>query len=178
MPIAETPARCAPHTRIAIIGSMGSGKSTVAALVADRLGVELVDSDVWIETTYGTTGAVVAARDGVEELHRIEAQLLVDTIASTEAAVIAPAASVVDAPEARQALTSLPVVAWLDVEPIVGFERARRGSHRRSLSLEEYERLDERRRVRFAEVATLRLAAERSPSELADEILDACRGEA
>lgn len=159
--------------RIAIIGSMGSGKSTVARLVGDRLSLPVIDSDSWIESRIGTSGAIIAAEMGVVELHRLEVDMLRHTIESPASFVVTPAASVVDDSVSRQLLAALPLVAWLDLDAEIGYERAVRGSHRRSLTSAEYRSLHAQRRPHFAAVAHVRLSAERSPFVLADEVVQA-----
>ncbi len=164
--------------RIAIIGSMGSGKSTVARLVGDQLSLPVIDSDSWIEATIGTSGAMIAAEIGVVELHRLEAEMLRQTIESPASFVVTPAASVVDDSVSRDLLAALPLVAWLDLDAEIGYERAVRGSHRRLLTRTEYRKLHVQRRPHFTAVAHLRLSAERSPTVLADEVVQAAAGSA
>ena len=63
----------APAPRhIVLIGPMGVGKTTLGRLLADQLSLEFRDSDVWIESMAGRTGAEIAEADGIAELHRLE----------------------------------------------------------------------------------------------------------
>ncbi len=177
-PDAAPKAICRSVDHIAIIGSMGSGKSTVARLVGDRLALPVIDSDSWIESRMGTSGAVIAAQKGVAELHRLEADMLRHTIESHASFVVAPAASVVDDSVSRDRLAAVQLVVWLDLDAEVGYERAVRGSHRRSLTRTEYRRLHDRRRPHLAAVANLRLSAEQPSTVLADEVVRAAAGSA
>ena len=65
---------------IVLVGLMGSGKSTVAAALAAALGVPLRDSDADIERDTGLTGRDIAARDGIDALHALEARHLLDAL--------------------------------------------------------------------------------------------------
>ena len=158
-------------TRVAIVGSMGVGKSTVATLVARRLSVPVVDSDSWIEEAVGTNARAFALREGVASLHRLEQRMLKDTIAGPGSFVLTPAASIVDDPECRDLLASMSLVVWLDPDPHLAHRRAIGGIHRRSITLDEYLTLHDRRRRWFAKVADLRLTGDEEPDELAEAVV-------
>ena len=61
---------------VALIGMPGCGKSTLAALLADRLGREAVDSDAEIERRAGMTVPEIFARRGEEAFRRLESEVL------------------------------------------------------------------------------------------------------
>jgi shikimate kinase len=158
---------------VCIVGLMGVGKSTVAHLVADRLERPVKDSDLWIETHCRESGREIAERDGVAALHAIEATMLEEALAAEDPAIITPGASVVDDQRSRRLLDESAFVVWLDLDPIIAFERSQSGSHRRSVTMGDFRHMDRRRRGAFAAVADLRLDARRPPEELADEITSA-----
>ena len=58
--------RGGPARQIVLLGLPGSGKSTVGALLAERLGWEFVDLDRVIETEAGETISSIFAREGEE----------------------------------------------------------------------------------------------------------------
>jgi shikimate kinase len=58
--------------RVALIGFMGSGKSTVGALLARRLGWEFVDVDALVEAEAGATIADLFASHGEEHFRTLE----------------------------------------------------------------------------------------------------------
>lgn len=65
----------APH-RIALIGFMGSGKTTVGRLVATRLGYRFLDLDVLITENAGKTIREIFDEDGEEVFRRVESDAL------------------------------------------------------------------------------------------------------
>lgn len=63
-------------TGLAIGGFMGSGKSTVGALLAERLGLPFVDLDRAVEEEAGATVEVVFQREGEVGFRQREARVL------------------------------------------------------------------------------------------------------
>jgi len=105
---------------VVLVGLMGSGKTTVGALVARRLGLPFRDGDALLEAATGLTAAVLRDREGADALHVAEARVFREALAADTPAVIATAAAVVDDPACRAALRAPGVaVAWLRADPAV-----------------------------------------------------------
>jgi shikimate kinase len=102
---------------IALVGAMGSGKTTIGRRVAAALGRDFVDNDQLLERRTGATAAEIAARDGIDALHRAEAESVLDALAAHPPAVIAAAASTIEDPVVRAALRRSARVAWLRADP-------------------------------------------------------------
>jgi len=118
---------------IVLTGLMGSGKTTVGSALAKRLGWGWRDSDVDIEAATGRTVRELRDEEGVDAMHAREAAQVIDALAVTERTVISAAASVVEAPEARDALTRNDVaVIWLHASPKILASRFPTGDHRPS----------------------------------------------
>jgi gluconolactonase len=158
--------------RIAVIGTMGAGKSTVGGIVAARLGLPLIDSDRWIEAKVGMTSGEYAARHGVEALHDMEATALESALDTPGGLVVTPAASVVDRGPLGVALRRGMTVAWLDVDADTARGRSNIAGHRRAVVAETFGALHEARRSRFEALCHLHLDATRPPEQLAAEIID------
>jgi shikimate kinase len=62
---------------ISLIGMPGSGKSTIGVLLAKRLGLEFVDTDILIQTHENATLAEIIARESQEYLREVEEHILV-----------------------------------------------------------------------------------------------------
>jgi shikimate kinase len=63
------------HKNITLAGFMGTGKSTVGRLVAERLGWRFVDTDEVIEARSGRTIAEIFAQDGESAFRKFEAEV-------------------------------------------------------------------------------------------------------
>lgn len=99
---------------VTLIGYRGTGKTTVARLLAERLGTSWIDADVVLEARIGCTIAELVHGRGEAVFRDTEAQVLADLLA-TERGVLATGGGVV-LREANRALLrerGRPVV-WLD----------------------------------------------------------------
>jgi shikimate kinase len=63
------------HKNITLAGFMGTGKSTVGRLVAERIGWRFVDTDVIIEARSGRTIADIFAQSGEAAFRQLEAEV-------------------------------------------------------------------------------------------------------
>jgi shikimate kinase len=98
---------------VVLLGLMGAGKTSIGRIVADRLGVQLIDGDEQLaEIAGGRTAAEIADAEGIEHLHRLEVEVAVTALDSADDAVIGPAASVCESPTARDRMAGHTVV-WL-----------------------------------------------------------------
>ncbi len=93
---------------------MGSGKSTVGARLAARLGMPFVDNDVTLLRRSGRTARDIERSEGFDALHRAEADALLEAI--EHPAVVAAAAGAVLEPDVVQALRNANVV-YLRADP-------------------------------------------------------------
>ena len=92
---------------------MGTGKSTVGEQLARRLDRDFLDNDVLLEARTGATAATLRRDCGEAELHRLEADVLLDCLARQPFAVIAAAASTVLRDDVRDVLRRSSFVIWL-----------------------------------------------------------------
>lgn len=130
------------------------------------------DSDEWLETRAGETGANVAARDGVGRLHEIELDIFLDMTDHNEEAVIAPAASVVDHEAGRNAMAEN-LTVWLTAPDPILEKRQGKGSHRRDIEAEAHRLLQRRRAPYLEAVATLKLdTGELTAIQVVDRLIE------
>lgn len=167
---------------IALIGLMGAGKTTVARVLGERLGVSVADLDGMIEAIEGCSIAELFERAGDAWFRRRESELLAEAIRSG-VRVVACGGGVVLDPAQCALLRERCRVVWLEVDPV---EAARRvtaqhtdpASVRPLLSGEAPEaRLAtvlEARAALYAEAAHVRVATQgRTPEQVADAVLAA-----
>jgi shikimate kinase len=107
-----------PPRHVVVVGLMGSGKSVVGRRIAARLGWPHRDSDREIEAATGLTVRELRDRDGVDAMHALEERQLLDALSAPEPSVISAAASTVEVPACRTAMTAPGIaVIWLRARP-------------------------------------------------------------
>jgi shikimate kinase len=161
---------------LVLVGLMGSGKSTVARVLSERLGRRVIDSDAVIEARTGRTVRQIFETDGEPAFRVLETAALVDALAEPEPAVIAAAGGVVLRDENREALKrSGARVVWLAADPAVLVDRVRAGGHRPALDQDPagtLRRMHETREPLYREVADLIVSVDgRSVGEVVEAIL-------
>jgi len=116
--------------RVILIGPMGSGKTTIGQLVAERLDIPFRDTDQVIEENSGRTVSDIFLEDGEEAFRVLEKGVLRDELLSdgTVLALGGGAPISIDAQSALRAIAS-PVI-FLDISlatvaPRIGFNRDR-----------------------------------------------------
>lgn len=155
---------------IVLLGMMGAGKTTVAALLAAHLDRPHRDSDRDIEAMTGRTGRHIAAEDGVDELHRLEEEVLLDALESPRPSIVAAAGWVVEASRCRAAIQRESTAVWLRLSLEDLRTRMNEGSHRRDLPPEQLLRLFERREPLLLQVADIVVDARKSPADIVNEL--------
>jgi shikimate kinase len=171
-----------PHRRpgqapshVVFLGPMGSGKTTVGRLLAKSLSRVFVDSDEQLTRRFGLSGREIDARSGLDALHAAEVEALIEAIGADEPSVIAAAAAVADSSEAMAALLRPDVAIVILDSPIeVLTHRLRKGDHRRSVSVEEFQSLTSRRKMVLAALGPVTVVdtSNATPEEAVEQIMD------
>ena len=105
--------------RIALIGLSGAGKSTVAPLLAERLGFDWIDLDRAIEGKQGATIAAIMESKGEPAFRDLEGAALQGAIEGNapRGMVVACGAGVLGREKNRAVLRAGAYVVWLVVNP-------------------------------------------------------------
>lgn len=114
---------------IALIGFMGTGKSSVGRLLAHLLHFQFVDTDDLIEARAGKRITEIFAEDGEPAFRELERQVVAELSALKEA-VIATGGGLGANPDHVASLKSHALVACLWATPETIYERVRHHTHR------------------------------------------------
>ncbi|MBY0228554.1 MAG: shikimate kinase, partial [Gemmataceae bacterium] len=99
-----------------LIGARGSGKTTAARLVAERLGRDWIDADAELERRAGRTVSELFAAEGEAAFRALESEVLADLCGRTRL-VVATGGGVVLSPINRERMRSTGRVVWLRADP-------------------------------------------------------------
>ena len=162
---------------MAIVGYMGSGKSTVGRLVAEDLGWGFVDLDRAVAERANLSVPEIFDLLGEPHFRDLERQELLHALDGPKKRVIACGGGVVIDPRNRARLVEVPTVfLWEDAGVLY---RRTRGPGRplRGTNFEDFARRYAERLPYYLEVASLQIEPdERPPRRIADEIIEWLRG--
>src|SRR5262249_59247139 len=116
--------------RIALIGFRGTGKSTVARLLAERLGWAWVDADTLLEERAGRTIREIFADDGEAEFRRREAVIL-EELCEPPRTLVATGGGGILREDNRDLLRRSAWVVWLAADAATLWRRAGGGPRER-----------------------------------------------
>lgn len=161
---------------LVLVGMAGVGKSTMARIVAVRLGRKVVDTDTEIERRAGKNVRRIFAEEGEPAFRALESQVLADVLAAQPAAVIATGGGMVVAESNRVALRESGArVVWLAADAATLLDRVQHGTHRPLLDDDPagtLQRMVREREPWYREVAdAIVLVDSRSVSEVVEAIL-------
>jgi shikimate kinase len=105
-----------PAPTISLIGYRGTGKTTVGRLLAERLGVELTDTDDLIVKRCGMDIAEFFCRAGEPAFRQLESQVVAD-LSDGKPRVVALGGGAVLSDANRAHIRSWGPVVWLQADP-------------------------------------------------------------
>lgn len=165
--------------RVVLVGPPGSGKSTIARAVAQRLGVTSRDTDADVEALAGKPVRDIFVEDGEEDFRRLEREAVAAALTGHDGVLALGGGAVLD-PATEQALadytSSGGVVVFLDVSlaeaaPRVGLTAARPllvGNPRA-----QWKALMDARRPVYTRIATAQVLTDGlRPTQVAARIVD------
>ena len=160
---------------IILVGPMGSGKSAVGRLLAQRLNLALVDSDAEIEARTGVDIAYIFEREGEAGFRSREAEVL-DDITQRQGVLVATGGGAVLDAGTRERLRSRGCVVYLRTSVDQQLARTRRGAQRPLLMSPDprgtLERLMGQRAALYEEVADVIVDTDgRKVGSVVDEVV-------
>lgn len=159
---------------IVLVGPMGSGKSTVGELLAQRLGVAFRDTDADIVAAQGREISEIFVEDGEDHFRDLERAAVRSAVGEHTGVLALGGGAILDG-GTRALLTGLPVVYLsMDVEEAV--KRVGLNTARPLLAVNprrQWRELMDARRPLYTEVARAVVATDdRTPEEVAQAVLD------
>ena len=157
-----------------LVGPMGSGKSAVGRRLAERLGLEFVDSDAEIESRTGVDIPYIFEREGEAGFRAREREVL-EALTRRDRVLVATGGGAVLDPGTRERLRSRGCVVYLRTSVNQQLARTRRSGHRPLLRnpdpLGTLERLMHARAPLYEETADLIVETDsRKVRSVVDEI--------
>jgi len=170
--------RLASDRPIALIGYRGTGKTTIARLLAGRLSFDWVDADVEVELVAGKSIAAIFAAAGESAFRDLEAQVVAE-LCARQRTILAMGGGAVLRESNRNCLAQCQQVVWLQASAAVIDERlssdpttgARRPNLTNRGGRHEIEQLLAEREPIYRSCATLEVDTDnKDPAEIAGEI--------
>lgn len=163
---------------LALIGFMGSGKSTVGNILARRLGMRFVDLDEVVSRKAGMSVPEIFQHEGEEGFRERESRALRENLEEGDA-VLACGGGIVLRPENVSLLRERCTVIYLQARRETILRRVGGGEGRPLLGVgdvaERVEELMSRREEAYRRAAHLVVATDgRTPEEVAEEIERRC----
>ncbi|MDP9425671.1 MAG: shikimate kinase [Actinomycetota bacterium] len=164
---------------IALVGYMGSGKSTVGSALAVELKWELLDLDAAIVEREGLSIPEIFAESGERHFRELERQELVYALEGPQERVVSCGGGIVIDPRNRSLLQRVPTV-FLREDAAILYRRTRGpGRPLKGTSFEDFSRRYAERLPHYMEVASLHTKpGGRPPRRVADEIVEWLKAEA
>ncbi|MEM8943639.1 MAG: shikimate kinase [Planctomycetota bacterium] len=168
-----------PTSPIALIGYRGTGKTTVARLLAAKLSLDWVDADVEVELKAGRSIAAIFEDAGESAFRDFESDV-VDKLCARDRLVLALGGGAILRAENRERIATCSEVVWLRATAATIAERilgdpttaGRRPNLTNRGGRHEIEQLLTDREPFYRSCATLEVDTEsKDPADIADEIV-------
>ncbi|WP_297890063.1 shikimate kinase [Sulfurihydrogenibium sp.] len=157
---------------IYLVGFMGSGKSTVGKILAEKTGRKFIDIDKLIEEKEGRKIKDIFEKEGESHFRQLEKKQL-EELLNTENYVISTGGGLGANPENMQKMKENGIVVWLDITLNTVLERCKNDEDRPLLKqpIEKIKQLFEERKKVYG-LAPYRINVEnKTPMQIVEEIL-------
>lgn len=160
---------------IFLIGFMGVGKSTVAAELVKRLGMNRAEMDQMIVDKQGMTISEIFAQYGEDYFRDVESEILLE-LQKKQGMVVSCGGGIVVREENAGYMKKSGHVVLLTAEPETIYNRVKDSKERpilnRNMSVEFIRELMEKRRIRYERAADVTVSTDgKSAVQICDEII-------
>lgn len=156
---------------IVLTGFMGSGKSTVGAMLSENMGLPLVDLDSEIENKAGRSISDIFAQEGETAFREMEYNMLASCLAAGRSQILATGGGALTAERNIELVRGSPALTvYLNATLPEIKRRIGRGQSRplwRDDQGEELQKLYDRRQGIYSSVADRSISADQEPEQLA-----------
>lgn len=165
---------------IFLIGFMGCGKSTIAEMLAQKLGAECIEMDEQIVEEQGMPITEIFERGGEEYFREIETDLI-RRLCAQKNMIVSCGGGAVLREENRRLMKETGVIVWLTAEPETIFARVKHSKNRPVLNghmnIAYITELMEQRQSCYEEAADFSVKTDgRSREEICEEIILSAKG--
>lgn len=166
--------------RIILIGFMGTGKTTIGILLAEKLQIPFIDTDDVIETDLGRTITDIFTRDG-EPFFRSHEDKVVRKALQNDSVVMATGGGVITNPDTYRFMKERGIVISLDASMDVLWSRLQDSENRPMLKKqypkEQMLHLYQSRQPLYEQAHYSFLVDDKAPAEIMNEIVDLIKKE-
>lgn len=164
---------------IFLIGFMGAGKSSVAALLKEKLQMKLVEMDARIVEEQGITINEIFEKYGESHFRDIESEL-VKTIGNEGNTIVSCGGGVVVREDNTKHMKQSGKIVFLTATPETIYERVKDGTDRPilngNMNVEYIAGLMEKRRALYENAADIKVATDgKTLEEICDEIISSVK---
>lgn len=160
-----------------LCGLSGSGKSTIAPLLAQERGCEWVDTDTLVVAEAGMPISDIFAREGESGFREREARAVAAACAK-RGAVVALGGGALERDDSFECVLATGTLVFLDApDEVLQARLSRNGNEVRPMLSQPgaIARLRQRRMARFSQAAMTIDTSERDPAEIVERIAAACQ---
>lgn len=172
--------RTKDKSKIILVGFMGSGKTTVAKALAEKLDCEFVDLDRFIESIAGQSPASIIDKKGEARFREIESKVLSEVLENISAKIVALGGGAWTIEENRKLIFEHDCLSvWLDVPFETCWKRIKTESDTRPLARDKESArklYDARREVYSLSKIRVDLSKEINDEAIANEIIKSVTG--
>ncbi len=160
--------------KIALIGPMASGKTTIGKRLSAALQLPFFDTDAWLEEEVGMTVTNIFSKQGEPAFRNWETRALQHFLPQ-EKYILSTGGGIIKRPENRELLSLHATVIYLNVSIPCQLKRTEGDTTRPILRVEDKEavlmRLREERAPLYQSIANLVVNADQTPNKIVKTII-------